>query len=510
MKKNPSQLKEDLLDKTLAEALGSSGNDDGDLDEEATAAAKKAEFAKLLEASFKSPKRKLSPGDKVKTEVLVVGKEEVFVSIQGAAGAGEGIVPKRELPHTETPIKVGDLLDLYVTQVRSNEILLSSNPTAKNIAEDLEDAFDKMIPIEGKVSEVCKGGVRVAIKGKTAFCPIGQLDLAHIETADAFVGKRFEFLITEFKEGGRNIVVSRKKVLEEQKEISQGAFAEEKQIGEIVKGTVKRIEPFGAFVEVAPGVDGLVHISELSWSRVADPKEVVQIGQEIRVKILKKDSIEGRFKLSLSLKQAGLEPWQNLSGDIQEGNVVSGKVTRCMKFGAFVELAPGLEGLIPLSEMSYTKRVLKSDEFVKEGETILVKIKEIHPETKRMTLSLKDAGEDPWALAPQKYAVGSILEGKVTRREQYGLFVQLDEGVVGLLPKSKTVDRSEFPYEKLKIGDQVHVQVAELKLEERRIGLSVPNDPNAEDWRGYAPQAPSKSTFGTLGDQLMKAMSKKK
>jgi small subunit ribosomal protein S1 len=472
-----------------------------------------SEFAQLLDASFKKKQKKIKPGDKIQGEILVLGKEEVFVSTGPAGTSSDGVVSRRDLLDGDGKLnyKVGDRLDLYITQVRGTEIRLSPKASAKSLAEDLEDAYDMMLPIEGKVSEVCKGGVRVMIGGKSAFCPISQLDLVRVETGEEYIGRKLEFLITQFSEGGRNIVVSRRKLLQDQRQLSEAAFGEETQVDQIVTGKVKRLETFGAFVEIAPGVEGLLHISELSWSRVAHPGEVVQVGQEITVKILKKDSAEGRLKVSLSLKQAGEHPWKALSGEIKEGQVVQGKVTRCMKFGAFVELTPGVEGLVPLSEMSYTKRVMRSDEFIQEGETITVMIKEIHPETKKILLSLKDAGSDPWILAGQKYPVGAIVPGKVERRENYGLFIQLEEGVTGLLPKSKAVEHPEFAFDKLKPGDTVTVQIGELKLGERRISLDVPQDPNRDDWKGYVAQPRSGGgSFGTLGDKLQSALNKKK
>ncbi|MCM2277360.1 MAG: S1 RNA-binding domain-containing protein [Oligoflexia bacterium] len=476
--------------------------------EELEGASKKrdSEFARMLEASFKTPTKKLSPGDKIRGEILVAGKEEVFVS---TGTMHDGIVARRDLLDAEGnfPHKVGDQLDLYVTQVRGSEIRLSPKPTAKNIAEDLEDAFDMMLPIEGRVAEVCKGGVRVNIRGKLAFCPISQLDLSRTETGEEFVGQKLEFLITQFSEGGRNIVVSRRKLLEEQRGLSQGSFLEEKHEGDIVPGKVMRLEAFGAFVEVAPGIQGLAHISELSWSRVATPHEAVSVGQELSFKILKIENKEGKLKISLSLKQAGAQPWDSLPLQIAPGQVLDGKVTRCMKFGAFVELVPGVEGLIPLSEMSYTKRVVRSDELVKEGERITVMVKEVNPETRRISLSLKDAGSDPWALVAQKFPVGAIFSGRVERKEPYGIFVKLEEGITGLLPKSKAAEHPEFPFEKLKVGDTATVQVAEIRREERRISLDVPKDPGSEDWKNYSEK--STGSFGTLGDKLKRALEKK-
>lgn len=463
-----------------------------------------SEFAQMLADSFKKPSKRLSVGDKIKGEILVIGKEEVFVS---TGTVTDGTVSRRDMvgPEGQFEFKVGDKLDLFVTMVRGTQITLSPNPTSKNFSDDLQDAYNNRQPVEGRVVELCKGGLRVNIHGKIAFCPIGQIDTARTETGEEFIGKKLEFSITQFSGGGRNIVVSRRRLLEQQRDASQGSFAQERKEGDIVTGKVKRIEPFGAFVEVAPGIDGLLHISELSYTRVQDPTEVVAIGQEVRVKILKTESVEGRLKISLSLKQVGPEPWANIPGELKEGQIVPGRVTRCVKFGAFVEVAPGLEGLIPLSEMSHTKRVMRSDELIKEGESIMVLIKEMHPETKRISLSLRDAGEDPWALVAQRFPVGAIVPGKVERREPYGLFIQLEEGITGLLPKSKANAMPEFPFEKLKPGETVMIQIAELRLGERRISLDVPQDPNRDDWKGFVSKG-STGSFGTLGDQLSKVL----
>jgi small subunit ribosomal protein S1 len=476
-------------------------------DEDREKAKKDSEFARMLEDSFRKSPKKLCVGDKIRGEILVVGKEDVFVS---TGTMHDGVVPRKELLDAEGKLscKVGDPLELYVTLVKGSEIHLSPNPTAKNIIENLEDAFDLMLPVEGRVAEVCKGGFRVTLMGKGAFCPVSQMDLKFVDTPEDYVGKRFEFQITQFSESGRNIVVSRRKVLETQRGLSEGSFVEEHQPGEVVPGKVTRIEKYGAFVEVAPGIEGLVHVSELGWGRVNDPHEVVSLGQEVQAKILKFEDLDAKLKIALSLKQAQPEPWERLPQELKPGTVVDGKVTRCMKFGAFVELAPGLEGLIPMSEMSYTKRVVRSDELVKEGERISVMVKEVNPETRRISLSLKDAGADPWAMVPLKFPVGAILPGNVERREPYGLFVRLDEGVTGLLPKSKAVEHPEFPFEKLRVGDTVNVQVAELRVEERRISLDVPADPGRDDWKGYVPQ--SAGSFGTLGDKFKDLLAKKK
>jgi len=351
------------------------------------------EFARMFEQSIKDDKKKrFSTGDKVNAEILVLGKEEVFVSL---GSNKDGMVHRRDLLDADgnVPYKVGDKIDLYIIQVKGSEIRLSPKVSSKYMSEGIQDAFQSRTPIEGKVAELVNGGFRVQIRGKLAFCPISQMDNKRIEQPELYLNQRFQFRVTKFEEGGRNIVVSRRQLLEEERKISDTAFALDRKPGDVVSGRVTRLEKFGAFIEIAPGLDGLAHISELSWSRVGDPSEVLTQGQEVTAKILKIETIDGnKMRISLSLKQAGTEPWANMPSHIIAGQKVQGKVTRFAKFGAFVELAPGIEGLLPLSEMSQTQRVNRAEDVVKAGEVLSVLVKNIDVTGHRISLSLKDAG----------------------------------------------------------------------------------------------------------------------
>lgn len=466
------------------------------------------DFGRLFESSMKGVGAVLKAGDKIKGEILLIGKEEAFVS---TGTVHDGVMARADLPKDENgnlTVKKGDVLDLFVVQVKGSEIRVSTKPTAKNLAEDLEDAFDMMLPVEGKVSEVINGGYRVQLMGKTAFCPFSQIDLRRTDNPENHLNKKYTFLITKFEGGGRNITVSRRKLLEEEQGASAAAFQEDVKVGDIVKGKVTRLEKFGAFVELNPGLDGLVHVSEIAWSRVNDPAEALKPGQAVQAKVLRIEDVDGRLRISLSIKQAGEQPWDSI-GELRVGEVVQGRVTRCMKFGCFVEIKPGIEGLVPLGEMSYTKRVVKSDELMKEGETVTVMIKEINEDDQKILLSLKDAGGDPWALVPVKMPVGAILNGKVTRREPYGIFVEVAPGIVGLMPKSRAGDVPDYPFEKLKVGDATTVQVAEVDTEARKMSLAPPADPDAEAWKDVVMPTP-KTSMGTLADQFKLALEKSK
>ena len=379
------------------------------------------DFEKMLGASLKAAEKTYAVGDRVSAEIVSIGTEDAIVAL---GSAKEGLVAAAELAGR----KAGENVNLFVTAVKGTRTRLSIHPTDKNIAEDLQEAFESHRPIEGRVSEICKGGVRVSIRGKSAFCPISQLDVKRVEDAAPFVGRTFAFRITEFAEGGRNVVLSRRKLLEEEQAGVAAAFLAANPDGSIVAGKVTRLEKFGAFVELAPGLEGLAHISELAWSRVESPAELLRVGQEVAVKLLKRETIDGRLKLSLSLKQAAEKP-----------------------------ATPAAPAIV-----------------------------------------------DPWT----KYAAGNILEGKITRKEPYGLFVQLEPGVVGLLHQSKATEHGEFDFAHARVGDVIAVEVGEVKLSERRISLQLPRDPEADAWREH--QQAGEPSMGILGENLRAALEKKK
>ncbi|PIR18514.1 MAG: 30S ribosomal protein S1 [Elusimicrobia bacterium CG11_big_fil_rev_8_21_14_0_20_64_6] len=401
--------------------------DSQDQDSDSVGEQSTEDFSALLGASLEAADRIFSVGDVVRGEILSVGREDSQVAL----GPGrEGVVATADFRDAEGLVSVcaGDALDLYVTSVRSGQIRLSKNPTDINIAQDLKEAFELKRPVEGRVIEACKGGFRVSIKGKAAFCPVSQIDVKRTETGAEFVGKTFTFVLTEFGEGGRSVVVSRRKLLEEEQGRASDAFLSANPDGAVVAGTVVRLEKFGAFIELVPGVEGLLHVSEVAWSRVASPEEILAIGQPVSVKILKRETVDGRLKVSLSLKQV----------------------------------------------------------------------------TERPPTPQAPAVVDPWS----KYAAGQVVEGKITRKEPYGLFVQLEPGVVGLLHQSKTGDRPEFQLERQKVGDAISVQVAEVRLDERRISLELPRDENEDEWRKQ--QEAAAPPAGAMAEVLRAALEKKK
>lgn len=465
-------------------------------------------FAELLESYSPDMNTEIRTGDKIRGRIISIGESAVFVDtgskIDGAVDKAELLDENKELPFHE-----GDELELYVVSADESEIRLSRAISGAGGLNLLRDAHKGGVPVEGKVLSTCKGGFRVEVLKKKAFCPVSQMDLVFVENPEEYVGQTHEFLISRIEENGRNIVVSRRKLLDLELEKIRTAFYDTLETGDTYDGRVTRVMPYGAFVEISRGVEGMVHISELSWSRLATTEEAARPGDVIRVLVtgIETDEKSGRKKIALSAKQVDGNPWERVTENFRAGEKVKGKVTQCMAYGAFVEIAPGIEGLVHISEMSYTQRVMKPEDIVQPGETISVMIKDISPDEKRITLSLRDAEGDPWMDVPDKYKIGQVVNGKIEKKEKFGYFITLEPGITGLLPKSKiSRSGSASQIEKLKEGGSITVMVDEIKAADRKITLG-PGDANEEgDWQEFA-AAPA-NTMGALGEKLQAAINK--
>lgn len=467
-------------------------------------------FAELFESYGTAGGEDIRLGTKVKGEIISIGRDSVFIDI---GGKSDGVAEKAELldEKGEMPFKEGDTLELYVVSRKDNEIRLSKAISSAGGPSLLQDAFEKGIPVEGKVKEPCKGGFHVELMHRRAFCPLGQIDLHFVENPEGYVGNTYQFVITQFDEDGRNLVVSRRELLNRELEAERERFLQGITVDAELEGRVRRILPYGAFVELFPGIEGMVHISELSWSRVERPDEVLNVGEVVRVKII---GIEGGdrpegIRITLSIKQITGDPWDTVGEVFRAGDKATGKVTRCAEFGAFVEIAPGIEGLVHISEMSYTRRVLRPQDIVKVGEVVPVVVKEIDPERRRISLSIKEAEGDPWMEVDAKYHVGQTVEGILEKKEQFGYFITLEPGITGLLPKSN-IQRSVKPasIERLRQGETLPVVIEKINPNERKITLG-PGDAGAEEhWRSFARD--SGKPLGSLGEKLQQALKSKK
>lgn len=467
-------------------------------------------FAELFESYSAGMNENIQVGDRIRGRVISIGTSSVFVDTGSKV---DGVVEKNELLDEDGQLQLeeGDELDLYVVAADESEIRLSKAISGIGGLNMLRDAWEQRIPVEGKVAAVIKGGFQVEVMKRRAFCPISQMDLAYVDDPEVYVGQTFPFVIKRFEERGRNIVISRREILQKEVEASRKAFMEQLDEDAVYEGTVVRILPFGAFVSLVPGVEGLVHISELSWSRLDTPEQAVKVGDTLQVKVLgiKDGDKPGTQKISLSVKQAIGDPWTEAPNRVRVGDKLMGKVTRCANFGAFVELFPGIEGLVHISEMSYTRRVMRPEEVVTPGEAIMVMVKEFDPDRKRISLSIKDSEGDPWADIDEKFKPGKAVKGRIEKKEGFGIFVNLAPGITGLLPKSKiAASEKAAQIEALRPGGAITVTIDRVDAAERKISLGTGDVADDPGWQEFA--SGTSGSLGSLGDQLKKAMSQQK
>lgn len=350
------------------------------------------DFATLFAAQEKSSER-LAPGQKARGVIIAIAGEYVFLDVGIKV---DGAIERKDIldANGELTAQVGDTVEAWIVSVSAHEIRLSRSMSGSGVGV-LEDARDAAVPVEGRVIAVCKGGYTVDVLGRQAFCPGSQMDMAAQAAPDAVVGQTLLFLVTRVENRGRNVVVSRRALLErERRETLEKLLATLKE-GDTVEGRITRLAPFGAFMELAPSVEGMIHISELAWSRISQADEAVTPGDSIRAKILSiTQDARGNTRIALSRKQAEGDPWLAAEGRLVVGEIVQGKVTRLAPFGAFIEILPGVEGLAHVSELSWTKRVHKPEDVVSVGEIVAVKVKDLSLERRRLSLSLRDAEGD--------------------------------------------------------------------------------------------------------------------
>jgi small subunit ribosomal protein S1 len=466
-------------------------------------------FAELFESYNDHRTERVQIGERIRGKIISVGKDAIYVDTGTKI---DGVVDKSEIAdeNGNVALKEGDEIELYVTSYDGNEIRLSKAVSGAGTMNMLRDAFENAIPLEGRVKGQIKGGYQVEIAERRAFCPGSQIDLKPAGSPDQHVGKSYVFLVTQFEEGGRNIVVSRRELLKKEQQKAIAGFMEGLSVGAELEARVTRVMPYGVFAEIFPGVEGLVHVSEVSWSRVEKPDEVLHTGDLVKVKVLaiEKGQKRNALKISLSVKQLTADPWEQMEGRYQVGEKIKGKVVRCAPFGAFVEIAAGIEGLVHVSEMSYTKRVLKPEEIVQVGDVIAVVVKEIDIPRRRVSLSLKDAEGDPWLDVSEKYRVGLYVNGTIERKEKFGYFISLEPGVTGLLPISKIKNSLKSgQIEKLKQGDTMTVLVEEVHPADRKITLGPGDSKDEEGWKEFAGSEQKKASF--FGEKLQLALQKK-
>jgi small subunit ribosomal protein S1 len=428
-------------------------------------------FADLLSAFEKSHSHKSEPGARqLQGTVVSLSADQVFLDIGYKT---EGVLPRSAFDNNADAVKPGDSFPVSVTGRNEEHYYELSRFKVAQVRDwsALQAAFDEKLAVVGTVTEVIKGGLSVDI-GVRAFMPASRSGAKDASELEKLVGTEINCRITKLDVTDEDVVVDRRIVLEEQARGVLQARHDALKEGDTISGAVRSFMPYGAFIDLG-GVDGLLHVSDIAHSRIAKPEDVLSLGQELQLRILKIDP--QTKKISLGLKQLQPEPWDKAPERLVAGQRIVGTVTRLADFGAFVEIEPGLEGLIHISEMTYGKKVRHPSDILKQGDRVDAIILSVKPEERRISLGLKHTQADPWLDAPQKFPVGSQIEGPVTKLMNFGAFIQLADGIEGLVHVSEiSADkRINHPQDVLRVGNIVKAQVLNIDPEKRQIKLSM-------------------------------------
>jgi small subunit ribosomal protein S1 len=437
-------------------------------------AAEANSFAEAFEASlnFKTPEQ----GELLRGQIVSISGDDAFVSY---GGPSEAVMDAAELEGLD----VGDTVEATVVKTGSEIRISRKMLKGKASLDQLRGMYENRLPVEGKVTGRNKGGFDVSVAGLRAFCPLSQIALGKIENPDAHVGQTYEFRVTELSDDGRRIVVSRAALMKEA--AAQRADETRGRIvpGAELTGTVKTITPFGAFVDLG-GIDGLLHVSEMSRRRVSDPKELVTVGQQVAVKVIKVEN-DGK-RISLSMKDQEPDPWSDVDDRHPAGTQFTGRIVRSTDFGLFVEVEPGLDGLVHFSQLPLG--VKQGDPSVSIGSTVSGWVREVDASKKRLSLSLREVAiHDPWENVQQKYPIGKVVEGTVDHGGAPGIFVQLEAGLTGLIPNSEiVVPHGTEAAQAHAPGEKLMVRIMSVDPQRRRISLSHEAAKAAVDREEYA------------------------
>src|SRR6266545_3444351 len=421
------------------------------------------EIAKMTEL-YEGTLSNIEEGEIVKSKVLRVTDTAVILDV---GFKSEGAVPIDEFKDPRS-LKEGDEIEVFLEHLEDQEgavVLSKKKADFMRVWERIREAHEKDEAVAGTLVKKIKGGV-------DAFLPGSQIALRRVPNIDELLGQSFEFKIIKLNKRRRNIVVSRRVLLEAERKTKRDVLMKELSVGQVRKGVVKNITDFGAFIDLG-GVDGLLHITDMSYGRVSHPSEMVQIGQELEVKVL--DIDWERERISLGLKQLQTYPWQNVAAKYPVGTCVQGKVVSITNYGAFVELEPGIEGLVHISEMSWTRNVRHPSKLVSIGESIEAVVLKVDETEEKVSLGMKQTEQDPWMALPQRYPVGTRLRGKVRNLTSFGAFVEIEPGIDGLIHISDMswTKRVQHPSEVVKKGDEVDVLIQKVDAENKRISLGL-------------------------------------
>lgn len=422
-----------------------------------------------LEKAYDNTLNKVNDREVVDGTVIAMNKREVVVNI---GYKSDGIIPMSEFRYNPE-LKVGDTVEVYIEnqEDKKGQLVLSHRKARATRSWDrVNAALENEEIIKGYIKCRTKGGMIVDVFGIEAFLPGSQIDVKPIRDYDVFVGKTMEFKVVKINQEFKNVVVSHKALIEAELEQQKKEIIGKLEKGQVLEGTVKNITSYGVFIDLG-GVDGLIHITDLSWGRVSDPKEVVELDQKLNVVIL--DFDDEKKRIALGLKQLTPHPWDALDTNLKVGDHVKGKVVVMADYGAFIEIAPGVEGLIHVSEMSWSQHLRSAQDFMKVGDEVEAVVLTLDREERKMSLGIKQLKSDPWETIEEKYPIGSKHTAKVRNFTNFGVFVEIEEGVDGLIHISDLswTKKVKHPSEFTQIGADIDVQVLEIDKENRRLSL---------------------------------------
>jgi len=428
------------------------------------------DYERMMEM-YQGSMASIDEGEIVKAKVQSIRENVVVLDI---GFKSEGTVPLEEFKD-HPDLKVGDEVEVLLEHLEDQEgavVLSKKKADFMRVWEKIRLAYENDQPVEGTLVKKIKGGVVVDLMGVDAFLPGSQIALRRVPNIDELLGQKFEFKIIKLNKRRRNIVVSRRVILENERAGKREKLMKELEVNQTRKGVVKNITDFGAFIDLG-GVDGLLHITDMSWGRVSHPTEMVAIGAELEVKVLDIDWT--RERISLGLKQLHPYPWKDVAEKYPVGTRVTGKVVSITNYGAFIELEPGIEGLVHISEMSWTRNVRHPSKLVSIGETIEAVVLKVDPSEEKISLGMKQTEQDPWMVLPVKYPVGTRINGKVRNLTSFGAFVEIEPGIDGLIHISDMswTKRVQHPSEVVKKGDSVDVVILNIDAENKRISLGL-------------------------------------
>ena len=427
------------------------------------------DFGQMFEESLQSVK----PGEIVRGRVVKIGPEFVTVDI-GYKSEGHIPVSEFRLRDGRIAVQEGEEIEVFFDAADAEQegiVLSRAKAEQHRIWHDIEEAYNTKTPIDGAIVGKVKGGLKVDI-GVLAFLPGSHVDIRPVRDLDRFVGKKGKFAVLKFNRARANVVVSRRAVMELERETLRDETLKILEEGVIIEGTVKNITDYGAFVDLG-GIDGLLHVTDMSWGRIGHPSEVISAGEKIQVVVLKYDG--ERQRVSLGMKQLAPDPWSTVTDRYTVDSRIQGKVVSLADYGAFVEIEKGVEGLLHVSELSWTKRITHPSKLLTVGQEIEVVVLEVSPEHRRISLGLKQVGPNPWELVRANHPVGGRIHGKIKSITDFGVFVEVEEGIDGLVHISDLhwTRKVKHPSELYKKGDEVDAVVLGVDVENERVSLGI-------------------------------------